>query len=95
MATNLVETSLTDQCSDIYVSVKVSSQYDPGACVASRRVASRRHILNKQIVMRRNAGQRDARRCKNRLEFYFCVACVASNQSDFSKKARESTKGVI
>ena len=37
----------------------------------------------------------DARRCKNRFNFYFCVVCVVSNQSGFSKKACESTKGVI
>ena len=51
-----------------------------------RRIASCRgtllcHIVNRQITMRS-----DEKRCKNRLKFYFCAACIASNQSNFGQK---------
>ena len=53
----------------------------------SRRIALLRHIVHRQIETRRDTGQH-----KNRLELYFCVDCIASNQSDLSKKACESSK---
>ena len=65
------------------VEVKLSSQYDARACVATSYCEP----------VNRDAGRRDARIDSSSISA--SLALRPCNQSDFSKKARESAKGVV